>query len=91
MKGVVLFTMKGCPHCGEFKKMLAEEKILFLEYDIYEHPMEYDYFVRTTNVDYIPAFMLYNDEITPDNLICCAPTRDFNQLHEGVQIIKDFL
>lgn len=91
MKGVIVFTMKGCPHCGDFKKMLEDEKILFLEYDIHEHLEEYDYFVNKTKIDYIPAFMLYNDSITPDKLICYAPTRDFNQLNEGVQIIKDFL
>lgn len=90
MKGVAVFTMKGCPHCQDFKNMLNEENILFLEYDIHEEPEAFDYFVKTTNIDYIPAFMLYDDEES-DNLLCYAPTRDFNQLDEGVSIIKGFL
>jgi glutaredoxin len=91
MKGVAVFTMKGCPHCQVFKKMLTEENILFLEYDINEEPEAFDYFVRTTEIDYIPAFMLYNEESDEDKILCYAPTKDFNHLNEGVKIIKDFL
>ena len=31
---VVVFTMKGCPHCDELKKILIEKKITFTEKDV---------------------------------------------------------
>lgn len=91
MKGVIVFTMEGCPHCQHFKKMLDEQNVSFLEYDIHKHQEEYDYFVKTTQNDFVPAFMLYDDGVKPDKLMCYAPIRDFNELHEGVKIIKGFL
>jgi len=34
MTTVVVYTMKGCPFCTEFKDMLKENKIRFIDRDI---------------------------------------------------------
>ena len=34
---IVVYTMKGCPFCDDFKKMLTEEDIEFIDRDIHEH------------------------------------------------------
>jgi len=87
-KIVVLFTMKGCPHCTELKNMLTESNLDFVERDIYEHHDEYEIFSQVTENEYVPAFMIINDdEINPSSKLF-APSRDFNTLQEGVEIIK---
>jgi glutaredoxin len=36
-KLVIVYTMKGCPHCVDFKKMLDENGIEFYNRDIDEY------------------------------------------------------
>mgnify|MGYP003347628936 CR=1 FL=1 len=87
-KIVVLFTMKGCPHCSELKSMLIENELDFVERDIHEHHDEYEIFTQVTDSEYVPAFMIINnDEQNPSSKLF-APSRDFNTLQEGVDIIK---
>ena len=45
---IVLFTMKGCSHCLEFKKMLKKNKTKFNELDIDDNKEEYEMFVEIT-------------------------------------------
>lgn len=91
-KVAVLFTMKGCPFCVELKEMLEKEDIFFVDRDIHEHEEEYDLFVELTGNDFVPAFMLIespesNEPITE----LFAPDRDFDDINEGFEIIKNFL
>jgi glutaredoxin len=88
---LVLFTMKGCPFCGEFKDILNENKIKFHEMDIDEYQDEYDLFVKATNNDMIPSFMII--EMNKGKNIKAslyAPERDYNQLSEALEIIKGY-
>jgi glutaredoxin len=93
MKITVLYTMKGCPFCGMIKEELEKNEIIFVERDIHENEEEYDKFVEVTNNEFIPAFMLLtineNEEATDVTLI--APDRDFQDIHEGVEMVKNYL
>ena len=43
---VVVYTMKGCPFCTDFKDMLVKENIEFFDRDIEEYKEEYEEEVR---------------------------------------------
>ena len=91
-KVVVLFTMEGCPYCVDLKNMLNESNIEYYERDIYENEEEYNMFVKITENEYVPAFMLIespDSEKTTTDLF--APDRDFQDINEGFDIIKSFL
>jgi glutaredoxin len=89
---VVVYTMKGCPFCTDFKDMLVKENIEFFDRDIEEYKDEYDLFVEITENEYVPAFMIIEgDEQKQPISSLYAPERDFNDLDEGIEIIKSKL
>jgi glutaredoxin len=90
-KIAVVFTMKSCPHCQEFKTMLSEAGIEFIDRDIEKYEEEYDMFVEATGNDFVPAFMLVeNPESEKPNTGLYAPDRDFEDLEQGLTVIKEF-
>jgi glutaredoxin len=90
-KLLILFTMKGCPFCDMMKKQLVESNITFHERDINENEDEYNMFVEITENDYVPAFMIVESPDETPNSLLFAPERDFNEIEEGVEIIKKHL
>ena len=89
-KLVILFTMEGCPYCVQMKDQLKESDIDFVERDINEHKDEYDMFVEITENEFVPAFMIVESPDTDDHKsYLFAPERDFNEIEEGVAIIKE--
>ena len=83
--------MKGCPFCEIFKGQLKESNLEFYERDIDEHKDEYDLFVEITENDYVPAFMLIENPDSEQPLTeLFAPDRDFNDIDEGAEIIREF-
>ena len=89
-KLVILFTMEGCPYCVQMKDQLKESNINFVERDIDEHKDEYDMFVEITENEYVPAFMIVESPDTDDHKsYLFAPERDYNEIEEGVAIIKE--
>jgi glutaredoxin len=90
-KVVILFTMKGCPHCVEMKEMLVNEGIDFVDRDIDEYEEEYNMFVEITENEYVPAFMLIENPETDPISELYAPDRDYDDLEDGVGIIKEWL
>lgn len=91
-KVAIIFTMKGCPFCVELKEMLEKEDIFFVDRDIHEHEEEYDMFVNITGNDFVPAFMLIESpESTEPITELFAPDRDFDDINEGFEIIKNFI
>ena len=90
-KVAVIFTMKGCPHCIILKEMLDKANIDYVDRDIYEFEEEYNMFVEATGSDFVPAFMLIEDlDSEKPNTNLFAPDRDFQNIDEGVQIIREF-
>jgi glutaredoxin len=91
-KLLILYTMDGCPFCTMMKDKLNESNIIFHERDIDVHRDEYDLFVEITENDYVPAFMIIEgDEQKQPISSLYAPDRDFNDLDEGIEIIKNKL
>ena len=89
---VILYTMKGCPFCDMMKEQLVEENIEYYERDIDEHDEEHKLFVEVTGSDYVPAFMIvegHDSEIPISHVF--APEIHFNEITEGVEIIKKYM
>ena len=89
---VIVYTMKGCPFCVDFKEMLTKEGIEFYDRDINEYSDEFDMFVELTGQDYVPAFMLVDESESDEPIpMLFAPEEDFNELEGALEIIKKFL
>lgn len=86
---LVLFTMEGCPYCLDMKNMLKEEEIEFIDLDINENQEEYDMFTQIVNNDYVPAFMIVNEDGGVSHFM--APDRDYEDLNEAITKIKTIL
>ena len=86
---VIVYTMKGCPFCIDFKEMLTNEGIEFFDRDIDEYKEEYELFTEITDNDMIPALLLIEVENEEHESFLYAPERNYNELTEAVDIIKD--
>ena len=87
-KIAVVFTMKTCPHCHDFKKMLNEAGIEFFDRDIDEHEEEYNLFSEITENDMIPALLVIESDDDNHESFLYAPDRNYNELTEAVDIIR---
>jgi glutaredoxin len=85
---VVVYTMKGCPFCVDFKKMLTEQGIEFYDRDIDEFSDEYDIFTKITENDMIPALLIIESENEKNDSFLYVPDKDYMELTEAVDIIK---
>lgn len=92
-KKIVIYSMKGCPHCEDAKKILKEKDIKFYDRDIDIYKKEYDLFSEAVENEYVPAFMLLNvkDQKNIKNVILLAPERDFDTLEDAIKKIENFL
>jgi len=93
MKVTLVYTMKGCPYCVMIKEELKKNKIIFIERDIDEYEEEYNDFVEAVGNEYVPALMLLtlNETDEPKNITLLAPERDFNDINEGIDLVKNYL
>ena len=85
---VVVYTMKGCPFCVDFKEMLTNEGIEFFDRDIDDYKDEYDIFVEVTDNDMIPAMLIIEGDDDKHESFLYAPERNYNELVEAVSIIQ---
>ena len=79
--------MKNCPWCQQFKEKLKEQNIKFFNRDIEKYKDEYELFVEITQNDFVPSFMIVNDDNESAELF--APDRDYNDINEAVEIVKE--
>ena len=86
---VVVYTMKGCPFCTDFKDMLTNEGIEFFDRDIDDYEEEYQLFTEVTDNDMIPAMLIIEGNEQEHKSFLYAPERDYNELSEAVSIIKE--
>jgi glutaredoxin len=84
---VVVYTMKGCPFCTDFKELLVKEGIEFFDRDIDEFKDEYDLFVEITDNDMIPSLLIIEGNENKHESFLYAPERNYNELTEAVTII----
>jgi len=85
---VVVYTMKGCPFCVQFKKILTNEGIEFFDRDIDEHKDEYDIFTEITKNDMIPALLIIESENSKNESFMYVPEKNYNELTEALDIIN---
>lgn len=93
MKVTVLYSMKGCPYCDMIKEEFKKNNIFYIDRDINENEKEYDTFVEATGNEYVPAMMLLtlDDKDEATNVKLIAPDRDFEDIYEGLEIVKTYL
>ncbi len=80
---VILFTMKGCPHCDKLKNKLIENEIQFVEKDVDKYEKTYEQFSKAVKSDYLPAVLIGKRAFIPD--------RSFKNMNEASKIIKQYL
>ena len=74
------------------KESLSEAKVKYNERDIDDYKEEYDLFVEATGNEYLPALMLLTVEGNEaKNVTLLAPERDFQEIHEAVDKVKEYL
>lgn len=86
---VIVYTMKGCPHCDDFKKMLKKEGIDYFDRDIDEYSKEYDMYSKITENDMVPALMIIESDEKEHESFLYAPDRNYNELSEAINIIQE--
>ena len=85
---VIVYTMKGCPFCDQFKEMLVKEEIEFFDRDIDKYKDEYDTYSKITENDMIPALLIIEGNGKDHESFLYAPDRNFMELTEAVDIIN---
>ena len=86
---VIVYTMKGCPFCVDFKKLLTNEGIEFFDRDIDEYRDEYDTFTQITENDMIPALLIIEGNDKSHESFLYAPDRDYDELTEALTIVNE--
>lgn len=86
---VIVYTMKGCPFCVQFKNMLSENNIDFYDRDIHEYKEEYQLYCEATNCDLIPSLMVIESDGDNHKSFLYAPEQHYNELSEAVNLIKE--
>ena len=87
-----LFTMEGCPHCQDMKKLLDESGIAYEVRDIDEYEEEYEEFQKIVENDYVPALLgvkLKHGKLVEHSAM--APDTDFQELEEALEKVKNFI
>jgi glutaredoxin len=85
---VIVYTMKGCPFCVDFKELLVKEGIEFFDRDIDDYKDEYDTYVQITENDMIPSLLIIEGNENNYESFLYAPDRNYNELTEAVDIIN---
>lgn len=82
---VILFSMKGCPHCDNLKQQLTERKISFIEKDVDEpeNDLLYESFSKKVDSEFLPAVVIGKKAFIPD--------RSFNTIDQAAEIIENHL
>ena len=86
---IIVYTMEGCSHCANFKKLLDEAKIKYYDRDVFKYQKEYDMYVKVTKSEYIPSLLLIEtDDDNNERSIFYAADKDFSTIHEGLSLVK---
>lgn len=85
---IVVYTMKGCPFCEDYKKMLREENIEFEDRDIDEFQEEYELFTEVSNSELIPSMLIIESDGEDYESFIYVPDEDYLELTEALEIVK---
>lgn len=86
---IIVYTMKGCPFCEQFKEILHKENIQYIDRDIHENEDEYNLFVKATNNELIPSLLVIEDvkSKNPKSFLY-APEKNYETLDEALEIVR---
>jgi len=87
MKQIAIFTLNGCSHCHELKNKLNNENIIFHDIEITKNREIWENIKLQTGEDILPTVFIQTD--SDGNGLVYIPGRDFQDLDEIVQIIKN--
>ena len=82
-ENIILFTMKGCPHCDKLKKTLNEYNISFEEKDVDKNVKLYENFSKAVDSDYLPAVLIGKKAFIAE--------RSFKTIKQAGEVIQNFL
>jgi glutaredoxin len=85
---IIVYTMKGCPYCVQFKELLETNSIEYFDRDIEDYKDEYDLYTKITKNDMIPALMVIENAGDTHRSYLYAPERDYKMLDEALEIVK---
>lgn len=88
---VIVFSMKGCPHCVDLKQKLDEKGIEYYDRDVDEFPDEWNMFSSITKNDGVPSLFLIERDDYDHEPFLYAPGKNYNEIDEAVQIIETHL
>lgn len=87
MNKIILFTLKGCPHCVSLKNRLIDASIPFIELDVDDNPEIWAEVVNEINEELLPTTLITNTE-SEDGFIY-VPSIDYETEDEIFHIIQN--
>lgn len=86
---VIIYTMKGCPHCKELKKKLDNLNVEYFDRDIDEYSDEYKLFVEVTDNDLVPSLLILEENGVDYKSYIYVPDVDYYEIDEAINIILE--
>lgn len=86
---VIVYTMKGCPFCDEFKSMLKDNDVEFFDRDIHENADEYELYREIAESEYIPSLLIIESDGDDYKSYLYAPEKNYNNLEEAIDLILE--
>lgn len=87
MKELAIFTLNTCALCGELKRRLNEESIIYHDIEITRNRELWEQILSQTGHDTLPTVFIQTD--ADGNGLVYTPGRDFQDLNEIIEIIKN--
>ena len=85
-KKLFLFTLNGCHHCEESKKILRNKKINFTELEITKYDVLWKEIIKQTEQDYVPTVFIQED--IDGSGIIFTPINDYSDVNEMIKLIE---
>lgn len=89
MKEIVIFTLDGCSHCLEVKKILKDNNFNYIDIEITNNSKIWDQVIKQTNHNVVPTVFIKTDN--SDEGPIYIPGKDFNSAEELLEKIKKHL
>jgi glutaredoxin len=80
LREVIIYTRNGCEYSKELKDILKEEGIKFIEKEVSKYRNEFNIVSNTVGMGIFPTMLVNENYIIPN--------RDYQNLPQGVEILK---
>ena len=89
MNEIVLFTLNGCGHCQDLKKLLDDENIDYTDLEVIENSDIWEDVVKKTSNEFVPTIFININRTNEGPIL--IPDKDFHSSEEALKIIKKYL